>query len=85
MVYKRYCSPFEQPHQQKRCPEPPPPPPPKEPECVEECKCESNKLFGKFDCDTVLILGLIAILLLDDSGDLDLPLIIALVFLLINN
>ena len=84
MVYKRYCSPFDQQPRPKPCPEPPPPPP-KEPERVEHHQCETNKIFGKFDCDTVLILGLIAILLLDDSGELDLPLIIALVFLLINN
>ncbi len=82
MVYKRYCSPFEQPNQPRRCPEPPPPPPP-EPECCEPQK--ANKLFGSLDCDTVLILGLIAILILNDSDDIDFPLIIALAFLLINN
>lgn len=81
MVYKRYVSPFEQQIPSKPCPPPPPPCPPKA-ECTPQCN--QNKFLGAFDCDTVLILGILALLILDDNGEKDIPLIIALVFLLLN-
>lgn len=78
MVYKRYCSPFESSHRQQ---EPPPLPIPKE--CPPPPKERKNTLFGNIGMDDIIILGLILILLLDETDEKDFPLIIALGFLLI--
>ncbi|MBQ9997473.1 MAG: hypothetical protein IJP19_00480 [Clostridia bacterium] len=76
MVYKRYTSPFQQPSVPTPCPKPPSPPPP----CEHEKK---NSLFLGLGCDDIILIGLILVLLFDDNDQKDLPLIIALGFLLI--
>ncbi len=78
MVYKRYCSPFEN---VQRKPETPPLPVPKE--CSPHPKEAKPSFLGNFGMDDIIILGLILILLLDDTDEKDFPLIIALGFLLI--
>ncbi|MBQ3114746.1 MAG: hypothetical protein IJC06_01285 [Clostridia bacterium] len=79
MVYKRYASPFQQ---QSNTPVPCEPP---QPSCS-PLACENerkNTIIGGLGCDDIILLGLILILLFDDNDQKDLPLIIALGFLLI--
>ena len=57
----------------------------KKEECEKECrevkKCESGKLFGRFELDDIILGIIIVAILLDDGDDSPLLLALALVFL----
>lgn len=82
MVYKRYYSPFEEKRPEVR-PEPPPP-------CKENIvknECNTNKqpfdFLNKIECDDLILIGIIIILLSEDKDKRDIPLILAVAFLFI--
>lgn len=57
----------------------------KKEECKKECrevkKCESGKLFGRFELDDIILGIIIVAILIDDGDDSPLLLALALVFL----
>ena len=78
MVYKRYESPFEETRRnvQPECPPAPCPPAP--------VPRKKDGIFKNIGNDDLILIGLILVLLLDDTQQRDYPLIIALGFLLIS-